>query len=321
MSIKILITIIVISVLYQIGQYLRKYDSTTLVKEGFTQKKKFVEKNNEDLFDPFYTGVYDDLLYNETKNYYEINQIMKLTNMSDKSVVLDIGCGTGHHVSLLKKEGVPNVIGIDRSLSMIKQAQENDPNCKFEHMDALKAMSYKPNSFSDILCLYFTIYYIKDKMTFFKNCYSWLKPGGFLVIHLVNRDMFDPIVPAADPLFLVSPQKYAKKRITNSNIKFIDFQYKAKFNLEKSKNQATFEETFKDDKTGNIRKNTHTLYMEPQKEILSLAANNGFIFKGKIDLLHVQYEYQYLYILYKPPSNAAFNFIPYSADYPESLKS
>ena len=41
-------------------------------------------------------------------------------------------------------------------------------------------------------------------------------PGGYLILHLVNRDKFDPILNAADPLHLVSAQKHAKeKRITN----------------------------------------------------------------------------------------------------------
>ena len=37
--------------------------------------------------------------------------------------------------------------------------------------------------------------------------YDWLKLGGKLVIHLVNKELFDPILQAADPLLLVSPQK------------------------------------------------------------------------------------------------------------------
>ena len=36
-------------------------------------------------------------------------------------------------------------------------------------------------------------------------------PGGYFVLHLVNRDKFDPILNTADPLHIVSAQKYAKK--------------------------------------------------------------------------------------------------------------
>ena len=125
-------------------------------------------------------------------------------------------------------------------------------------------------------------------------------PGGTLVLSLVNRDKFDPILNTADPLLWVSAQKFAKKRITNSIVKFKDFEYKGNFDLDKPNNMATFTETMKDDKTSHIRQNIHKLFMPTQKKILALAKQLGFILKGKADLVNVQYEYQYLYFLYKP---------------------
>jgi len=40
--------------------------------------------------------------------------------------------------------------------------------------------------------------------------------------------------------------------------------------------------------------------MPSQRYTLSLAKETGFILLGKIDMVPVQYEYQYLYILQKP---------------------
>ena len=40
--------------------------------------------------------------------------------------------------------------------------------------------------------------------------------------------------------------------------------------------------------------------MDTQKDILGIAKNIGFILQGKIDMLRCQYQYQYLYVLYKP---------------------
>ena len=183
---------------------------------------------------------------------------------------------------------------------MVGIAKKKYPNLKFKQGSALEFMLYPADSFTHILCLYFTIYYIKDKSRFIKNCFDWLKPGGYFVLHLVNRDKFDPILNTADPLQLVSAQRYAKKRITNSLIKFKDFKYRADFKLNKKNDTATFEEIFKDDKTKHIRQNIHKMYMHTQKHILSIAKENGFILLGKIDMVPVQYEYQYLYILQKP---------------------
>ena len=71
-------------------------------------------------------------------------------------------------------------------------------------------------------------------------------------------------------------------------------------NLDTFIDLAEFDETFKDDKTGHVRQNKHKLYIETQKHILSIAKNLGFILQGKIDMVTTQYQYQYIYLLYKP---------------------
>ena len=268
------------------------------IKENFIQQKEFLLKEGLEVYDDFYSEIYDDLIFDKVKNEYEVGEIINITKPNERSRLLDIGSGTGRIVSLFNEKGVPSE-GLEISPSMVKQASKNFPKSNFKHGDALKTISYPSNSFTHITCLYFTIYYIQNKEQFFRNCYEWLMPGGYLVIGLVNRDKFDPILNTADPLLWVSPQKYAKERITTSIVKFKDFQYKANFALDKSDNLATFTETMKDDKTGNVRQNIHKLYMPTQKSIISLAKNVGFILQGKIDLINVQYEYQYLYILYK----------------------
>ena len=182
---------------------------------------------------------------------------------------------------------------------MIMEAKQKYPNLTFKEGDATKMTLFPAQTFTHITCLYFTLYYIQNKRQFFKNCYTWLQPGGYLIVHLVDRNMFDPILNVSDPLFLVSAQKHAKKRITTSLVKFNGFQYKGEFKLNKEDDIAIFEETFKD-KQGKVRKNEHLLYMPTQQQIIQLAQDVGFILEGKIDLVPVQYEYQNLYVLYKP---------------------
>ena len=269
------------------------------IREGFIQKEKFILKEGPEIYDDFYVSLYDDLVYSSVKNKYEIGEIIYSTKPPQQSILLDIGSGTGHHVNSFKKKGI-DAQGIDISPAMVQQAQKLYPDAEFKVGDALDFMLYPESSFTHITCLYFTIYYIKDKIRFFQNCFDWLMPGGYMVLHLVNRDKFDPILPAADPLLVVSPQKYAKKRITNSLVKFNNFQYKANFELKKGEDKGIFTETFKDDNSQSVRQNIHTFYMETQKHILSLAKEVGFILLGKIDMVETQYEYQYIYILEKP---------------------
>jgi SAM-dependent methyltransferase len=274
--------------------------------EGFTQKRPEFKTNDAipDIYDDFYVSIYDDLVFSKGKNDYEINKLIEYTKLPKKSSILDIGSGTGHHVNSLLEHGY-KAQGIDISPSMIKKAKKNYPKSKFEEVDALDSMSFTAQSFNEITCFYFTVYYIQNKQKFFENCMKWLIPGGFLAVHLVNRDKFDPIIPAGNPFNIVSPQKYAKKRIMNTLVKFDNYEYKSKFDLKdevdgKTEPNALMIETFKNFKNGNIRKNEHKLYMSTQAEILDIAKSVGFIIHSKIDMLSCQYESQYVYILQKP---------------------
>jgi len=276
--------------------------------EGFGEKKtnEFDMRTNvTEIYDDFYATIYDDLVYNPAKNDYEVGHLTKFTKPTKDSVILDIGSGTGHHVQGWKTRGFTNVQGCDLSPSMVKKAKEKYPDLKFQVADALNPAAFLENHFTHITCFYFTVYYIQDKKTFFANCMRWLKPNGILAVHLVNRDKFDPIIPAGNPFTIVSPQKYTKKRITTTTVQFDQFEYKSNFNLKNEvKNQdepnTLMVETFKNKKSGNVRKNEHKLYMQTQAEILDIAKSVGFIIETKIDLLQCQYESQYIYVLQKP---------------------
>jgi SAM-dependent methyltransferase len=270
-----------------------------ITKEGFkdTSNKEFVINKNQDVFDDFYVSVYDDLMHNVGKNNFEIGEITEIEAITDKNTLLDVGSGTGHHVAAFSQKGI-KATGVDISQAMVNKAKENYPEGDFKQGDVMNTMLFTPNSFSHITCLYFTIYYLEDKRRFFKNCIDWLMPGGFLILHLVDRENFDPIIPAAKPIYIVSPQKYADKRITNSVVKFDKFDYKCNFDL--NGDVATINETFKDKENESVRQNEHKLYMESQKTILSMAKEAGFILHSKVDMIKCQYDSQYLYILQKP---------------------
>lgn len=266
--------------------------------EGFEQNEQFLFKSGSEVYDDFYADIYDYLVFNNLKDEYEVGEIMNKTSASSQSKILDIGCGTGHHVAELSGRSI-DVIGIDISPSMIKKAKESYPNYNFEVKDATNSQIFASNTFTHILCMYFTIYYIQDKAMFFQNCSNWLMPGGYLIVHLVDRVKFDPILPPGNPLMYVSPQKYAKKRITQTKVKFSDFAYNAEFDLDEQNNIAKFTEKFKNDKDGKVRKQEHTMYMPDLKEIVDEAQGAGFVVEGIIDLIHCQYEYQYLYLFTK----------------------
>jgi SAM-dependent methyltransferase len=310
---------VTVIVIWTVNFFYRMHEGSSGNLEGFEQDSRFVLKQNDEVFeDPFYVGIYDELFYKKLYNSYEVGIILNEIHPTSKDVVVQIGSKTGSYTSALQQSCGCNVIGLDSSKAMVEYASKRHPNCTFMRGDPLDFMSFSSEYATAILLLDFAIYYIKDRRTLFYNCYHWLKPGGYLVLHLVNRHMFDPIVPAAKPFTLVSPQSVAKKRITTSDVVFEKFDYKSKFEFHQDKGDkgdknnnddgdgsakandgVTIIETMKD-RRGNVRKNTRSFRMSGQKIIIGEAKDSGFTMLGQYDLVKSQREYQYIYILYKP---------------------
>ena len=285
--------------------------------EGFEQQDKYKVHENDTIYDNFYADIYDELFIQPNKIEAEVDEIIHITGALEGSErdkknfkVCDLGCGRGHHVHELKKKGVMSVVGCDKSDAMLQNARDLYPTCKFIKGDFMKPMLFSEEEYNVLTCFYFTVYYVQDKRAFLRNCYQWLKPEGYLILHLVDRNHFDPVVPGGKPLFIVSPQKFAKDRITNSLVKFRSFQYKSDFTAPPTskkgsgggtgeKNIGKFVEKITDDKTGKVRENIHTYYMPTNREMLEIAKEVGFTVTGQVDLVHVLNEYQYLYILKK----------------------
>lgn len=288
---------------------LQRLRKRLLYKEGFqnNDEEAFAYLEGDEMYhDRFYVDIYDLLVLNDGKNAYEVKELTNIfkQQFSEQEFaeisLLDCGCGTGHHVDAFKRNGFENVIGVDKSKRMIATAQKNFPQATFLVGNVLDQQLFHPKEFTHITCFYFTIYYIEDKEQFAQNCFQWLQPNGILVVHIVNKDKFDPVIPPANPFIIVNPQSYAKKRITTSSVTFDDFIYTASFDMKKNQ-QSHFTEKFqrRDDKK-TFRKQTHVMFMEDESAVVQVFENNGFLVVGKVDLVKVAYDYQYLYVFRKP---------------------
>ena len=286
--------LIILSIILLVIYYLNK--NKPFKTEGFDQQQSFVMKQNNAIYDIFYVEIYDDLQKSSSRTEFEVTKIIELTQPSKtNSVILDIGSGTGHLVNKLNESGY-KTFGIDQSKAMVNYSENKFPNNsnKFSVGDINDPMTYERNSFTHITCMNFTIYHLNDKVAFFKNCYFWLIQNGYLILHLVNRDKYDPIVPAGIPSLLENPQKYSKNRIKNTEIDFKDFTYKNMCNFDNDK-QVVIKETFTDSLTQNIRQNELTLYMEDIDEIVKIAQHCKFIPISQINMVNDKNQHIYIF--------------------------
>ena len=277
------------------------YKSIQPKREGFIdQKEKFVIKKGVNLYDDFYVNIYDQLFYTEVANQYEVGSIQNITKPTTESNVLIIGSGTGRMAETFEKENI-KVTGLDESESMVKYAKDEYPKINFIAGTPMKPMAFQSSEFTHILCLNMTIYNYKDKTTFLQNVYNWLRPGGYFVVQLVDKERFDPVVPAANPFVLVNPQSFADKRITTSSVIFNNFNYKSDFQIFPN-DVVQFREIFKDTSPGSnkVRENIHDLWIPNKQVVINQCKEAGFIAYAEVDLMMAQKEYQYLYVFQKP---------------------
>ena len=267
--------------------------------EGFHQKEQFVVKHNDDVMDTFYAELYDALHDVPSRTEKELIHIITTTNPSSKhSVFLDVGSGTGNIVNELTQAGY-TAYGIDKSKDMVEYSQSVYPDIEVLQGDILEPMSFEKGTFTHVLCSYFTIYNFADKKQFFRNCYHWMQPGGYLILHLVNKNKFERILPHRMAVSnRTQGELYDKLHIKAI---FSDFEYVGNCDISEEKTEVTFTETMTDLETKHIRQNELTYYMEDLETILEYARVCGFIQHAKTNMDSMNGDtHQYLYYFERP---------------------
>jgi SAM-dependent methyltransferase len=265
------------------------------MQEGFSQTSPYVLKQNNSIYDSFYLDYYDEYQSSDSYSIQDSDTIRTSTKITDNSSILDVGCGTGHLLQKLEQHDV-HAFGLDISPTMVEhtklKVKHSEVQCGNVTSDPMR---YENDSFSHICCTHFTLYEIQDKNTFFKHCYFWLRKGGYLIVHIVNPELYKKAAPSID-LSSVS------SKIQKTTISETTYDYERKINPSSSnKDECIVTETFTDSINGNVRHNEMTMYMESKRDLLKMAQDTGFEFVEEKTYINDLYdENQFLVILVKP---------------------
>ncbi|ULQ52433.1 class I SAM-dependent DNA methyltransferase [Flavihumibacter fluvii] len=129
------------------------------------------------------TAAYYDALYHfvDYKTICEKLRDLVSENLPEAKTLLDVGCGTGKHLSFLKDSYAAEGLDIDGALLEI--AKENCPGVTFHEGDMRSFQLGK--KFDVVTCLFSSIGYVKTNTALndsIRAMAKHLNPGGLLVV-------------------------------------------------------------------------------------------------------------------------------------------
>lgn len=132
---------------------------------------------------------YYDLFFQQKDYQKEVDFILELINKYgiNKDSILEVGCGTGNHLQLLKNE-FSSLCGVDLNSEILEVAKAKIPEAEF--INAGMADFKIEEKFDVITCLYSVFNYNKDVDSAVKtlqNFYKHLEKKGVVIIALYNE--------------------------------------------------------------------------------------------------------------------------------------
>lgn len=173
-----------------------------------------------DLYDLFYTW----------KDYpaevQRIHEIVRAEKQSEGNTLLDIACGSGHHIEYLKR--LYQTEGLDLDQGLLQAARERNPEVTF-HLGDMRTFDLG-KKFDVVLCLFSSIGYTKTVANMeqaITQMANHLKPGGILVLEpWFTKETYSPGLPFA--LNVDKPELKATRMNVSrieGDVSVLDFHY------------------------------------------------------------------------------------------------
>jgi len=111
--------------------------------------------------------------------------------------VLDLGCGTGFMINILKKKA-KKITGIDVTQAMLDKVDKTG-NCEITLINGDTGTTPVPNAYFDIATAYTFLDHLYDMNPTFVNCFNALKEGGVFYADLSPNAYFWDEIKKLDP--------------------------------------------------------------------------------------------------------------------------
>ena len=106
--------------------------------------------------------------------------------------VVDVGCGTGIHVNMLREYAVDaqvdlDITGFDVSTSQLARAATRNPATTFVQGSYLNHSALPAGHFDNVMCMYDACFYTPRLRDVLTSLARWVKPGGVVTLHGIDR--------------------------------------------------------------------------------------------------------------------------------------
>ncbi|HRI08359.1 MAG TPA: class I SAM-dependent methyltransferase, partial [Nannocystaceae bacterium] len=129
----------------------------------------------------------------------DIDFMIKAAKLGPDDSILDVGCGDGRHLFAFANKGFGELTGLDASLSQLLVASRRNESTgaglTFLHGDMRELPTDR--SYDAVACLGMSYGYFEDEPNRFvlQDMVERLRPGGRLILQVMNRDHLMSIVP------------------------------------------------------------------------------------------------------------------------------
>ncbi|MDX1509974.1 MAG: methyltransferase domain-containing protein [Nitriliruptorales bacterium] len=111
-----------------------------------------------------------------------VELLARVVVSGDVRTVVDLGCGTGVLVPMLRDRfRNAEVIGVDSSPEMLAAARRDLPDGSWVEADV---SSWRPDGPVDVVYSNALLQWVDDHETLFPRLLSWLRPGGVLAVQM-----------------------------------------------------------------------------------------------------------------------------------------
>ena len=251
--------------------------------EGFEDKYHIAG----DEFDKQYVDMYDIVWVDKDMVEFVVkkidNRLLKKyeedgDEARDKVKILDCGCGIGYYNNFFGLLGYKSV-GVDKSKNMLRKGMTYFPSDKLIRGDVVNYQLFNEKEFSHIYVgdNVLNMNTHKDINKILKNCYFWLRNGGYLIVDLKDRNKLDYF-----------PAKYSQFYIDDKGNKhsftyFKNFLYDRFYLADQTDddNYSLYEKVVLSDNRKRVMK--RKILIPERNEFVKLIEKNGFKYEGMIE--------------------------------------